>query len=358
MVLVDLTRRCNLHCPACRYHAPDRGRPSAGDETRTDFPAASFASLCGELGAMGVPEVVLTGDGEPLLHPDLIRMADVAGAGRFRSTLLTNGTLLDEATARGLVASGLDVVQISLWAATREDHARAHPGADPATFDAAVAALASLVWLRAEARAPRPRVRLFQPIDRRNAEGLARLADLAVETGCDELSLSPLRTRRGAHADLALGPEELPGLRENLEAIRRRLDAAGVAHDIDRLLLRYRLGEDAWRRTPCYVGWVQAHVKPDGAVFPCNSCEERMGSIAETAFAAIWNGPAIRAFRRSMMTREGREEAAAKHDCGYCGQIPDNRRIHRVIRWFPGRRRGRTSAGSNGRAASREGTSA
>jgi heme d1 biosynthesis radical SAM protein NirJ len=60
-----------------------------------------------------VPVLVLSG-GEPLLHPDIFAISRRAKAMGFYVGLSTNGTLIDDATARRIAAVGFDYVGISL----------------------------------------------------------------------------------------------------------------------------------------------------------------------------------------------------------------------------------------------------
>jgi MoaA/NifB/PqqE/SkfB family radical SAM enzyme len=66
-----------------------------------------------------------TGCGEPLLHPRLFEMLEVAvqGAG-CQVSLTTNGTLLGEQAVERLLATGVDAVDISLDAFTPETYAK------------------------------------------------------------------------------------------------------------------------------------------------------------------------------------------------------------------------------------------
>jgi radical SAM protein with 4Fe4S-binding SPASM domain len=99
-------------------------------------------------------------------------------------------------------------------------------------------------------------------------------------------------------------------------------------------LRRFTDGASGWAGIPCYAGWVQAHVKSDGAVHACKSCAVAMGNLRDQDFAGIWNGPNFRRFRHDMLSAEGMQAWQADLDCEFCGQLPENQRIHRVYRWF------------------------
>ncbi len=60
--------------------------------------------------------MILIGEGEPLLHPDIAGMAAAAKQAGCRVTLLTNGTILGPDRAREFAEAGLDELRVSLRA--------------------------------------------------------------------------------------------------------------------------------------------------------------------------------------------------------------------------------------------------
>jgi MoaA/NifB/PqqE/SkfB family radical SAM enzyme len=326
LVLVDLTGRCNLACPGCRYHSPQLD-PSPVEE---DIAPPLFERLCGELAALGTRRLILTGEGEPLLHPEWPRLLASARQRGLHTTLYTNATLLGERAAADLLASPPDTLVVSLWAASAETYLRAYPGA-PDRF----AAIVSNVRDLSQRRSGRgPRLRLYHPINRSNHRDLAGLPGLARTMGCDEVHFSPFRTRRGRLQALALDADETRAVCATLRSLRAPLERLGLAHNLNTTLRRFADGTAGRAGTPCYVGWVQAHVKSDGAVHPCKSCTRPVGNLREQSFAEIWNGPDFRRFRRDLLSAEGMQSWQAELDCEFCGQLPENQRIHDVFRWL------------------------
>ena len=66
-----------------------------------------------DLAAFGVPVMLFSG-GEPLMHPDLVELAEYAVSKGMRAVISTNGTLITPEKARRLKAIGLFYVGISL----------------------------------------------------------------------------------------------------------------------------------------------------------------------------------------------------------------------------------------------------
>ena len=332
-VTMDLTRRCNLRCFGCRYHSPDRLISPRGDMVTQDFPLELFQKVSAELKALGTRSLCLSGEGEPFCHPQLLDFVSLAKKAGLHLVLLTNGTLLDESAIRSLVASRLDVIKVSLWANSPEEYERSYPGADPKNFHRVLAGLKLLARVKAAHKTNLPTVVLHQPVTRDNFQDTLNLVELALGSGCDGLSFSPFKTRRGHFAAGALSPDEERSFCLALEQMRKRIEAVFVDPGVDQILRRFRLGEAVWEKLPCYIGWLQAYLKVDGTVLPCGDCRLEMGNVNEHSLQKIWNGPAFRAFRRQTRTRAGLRALSHRCDCAFCCHVLDNARVHRFFRW-------------------------
>jgi MoaA/NifB/PqqE/SkfB family radical SAM enzyme len=351
---MDLTRRCNLRCFGCRYHSPDRLTTPKGDVVLQDYPLELFRKVIAELKAMGTRSLCISGEGEPFLHPQLLDFVSTAKKAGLHLVLLTNGTLLDEANITSLIASRLDVLKVSLWANSPEEYERSYPGADPKNFPKVLAGLKLLASARAAQRTKLPAVILHQPITRDNFQNTQALVDLALDTGCDGLSFSPFKTRRGQFTAGVLSKDEERSFCLALTQMKKRLKAQFSNTGVDQILRRFRIGEAVWEKLPCYIGWLHAYLKVDGTVYPCGDCNLVMGNLHDNNFQEIWNGPAFRAFRRQTLTRAGLHALGHHCDCAFCCHVLDNARVHRFFRWVaPFGPAGRSRQGYGGDSCAR-----
>lgn len=333
-VAVRLTQRCNLHCVGCPFHSPHLTLQAREVRSMEDFPLELFKKLCGELKLMGTRSLWLTGDGEPLLHPQLFDFIEVAKEAKLSVKLITNGVLLDDAKQRCLIDSCLDVIRVSLWASSPEEYAQNYPGTSPATFFKVQDNLKSLAALKSKLNKTKPAVVLHQPINRLNFQSLEAFADLALASGCDSISLSLLRKIQGMEiSSPCLSKEEEGMVSLGLRRLKTKLQGMFPSYSMDPVLRRLEVGEAVWEKMPCYMGWITAELKMDGTVIPCCSCNLPMGNINESSMADIWNGPAYQAFRRQTITREGLAAMSRRCDCAYCNYA-DNDRVNRIFRWI------------------------
>lgn len=119
---IEATNHCNIDCATCMRNTWNVEMGLMSDET--------FAQIVKNLEAVGQPmKITFMGIGEPLAHPRTIEMiAQLKSMGHWVE-MVTNGTLLNEKRARGLIAAGLDVLWVSIDGATPENFADIRLGA-------------------------------------------------------------------------------------------------------------------------------------------------------------------------------------------------------------------------------------
>ena len=106
VVVWNMTRCCNLKCVHCYSASADIDYP---DELTTD----EGKKLIDDLAAFGAPVILFSG-GEPLLRPDLLKLAQYATDKGMRAVISTNGTLITREIAAKLKTIGLSYVGVSL----------------------------------------------------------------------------------------------------------------------------------------------------------------------------------------------------------------------------------------------------
>jgi len=293
-----------------------------------------FERLCSELQKMDTNTLVFCGDGEPLLHPRLFDLIQIAHNSGFRTVLLTNGTLLDETRVRALVDSRLDLVRVSLWASSSDEYRINYPGTDVNNFAKVENGLHILASVKDSQRSTLPHVTLHFVINRNNFRGIDSFVDLALETQCNGVSFSPLHTIFGQFASQGLSPPEEKILKAQLLRGKQKLCSFDLEHNIHETIRRYEIGEDVRQKLPCYIGWMHCRVKVDGTVRPCNACQWPVGNLRQQSFHQVWNSPAYRLFRAKMLSPDTGHVIDKRCDCSFCCYISDNMRVHRFYKWF------------------------
>ncbi|MEW6607905.1 MAG: radical SAM protein [bacterium] len=122
-ISIEITNLCNLKCLMC---CRPRLQRKIGN---MEF--GLYKRLVDEISHQYVSSLYLTGDGEPLLHPQLIEMIQYAKTmGIERVCVGTNCMLLDEGISKQIISSGLDVIVFSVDAATQKTYQKLREGGD------------------------------------------------------------------------------------------------------------------------------------------------------------------------------------------------------------------------------------
>jgi Fe-coproporphyrin III synthase len=300
-----LTERCNSRCVSCDYWR----------NGRADISRDSVAALLPGLASLGTRAILISG-GEPLVHPEWAEIAGVLRERGFTLWLLTSGLSLTKHAAK--VAGLFQSVTVSLDAATRETYV-AIRGLD--AFDTVCAGIRAAVDAGVSTS-----VRVT--VQRANYRELPCLVVLAQRMGTQQISFLAADVsnphvfgrREGAGPDVALRPDDLPGLERVLTVMEAEQAAdfrsgfiAESPSKLRRILQYYSAlcGRAAYPAVRCNAPEFSAVIDAEGRLRPCFFIPgppdvRRHGSFEETL-----NDDAMVALRRAI--REGR-----RSECKTC----------------------------------------
>ena len=118
--VMGVTNRCNLSCPMCLRAVREFPGPELGFD---------FFRIVIDQGAPFFRYISLDGPGEPMLNPDIHRIAEYCRAAGIRVVYSTNATMLSPENIDAILSSGLDHIIFSVNGATREVFEKYNRGA-------------------------------------------------------------------------------------------------------------------------------------------------------------------------------------------------------------------------------------
>lgn len=273
---LEVSRACNLRCPAC---------PTQPWRVRDDRPALmsweTYRRVVEDVRG-SVHYLHLYSTGEPLLNPRLPDFIRHAGRLRMHTTVSSNFLELDERSADELTAAGLDRIMVSLDGASAATYERFKRRGD---FDLLTRNVALLAEVKRKWKSAKPLLDMQLIIDRANRGETAAFLRLAARLGADCVSFKTLGVPR------ALLPER--------EA-RRLMDFLPTQERLS----RYRGGR-VIPGSKC-VGMRMGCVASNGRLAACIfDVELRLspGHALETPFPELWRSVAYRDLRRKMAAR-------------------------------------------------------
>ncbi len=271
-LVAELTYSCPLRCAYCSnpVHVGQRDAALSTDD---------WLQVIEEAGDLGALHVHFTG-GEPLLCKDLVALVRRARKKQFYTNLITSGTPLSFERLEELRAAGLDHVQLSFQAVTRESNLRI------AGVDAIEQKVQVARWTKALGLALTVNI----VVHKQNLSELPQLIALAETFEPHRIELANAQYLGWA----LLNRENLLPSASELELARNLAQAAQTRlHgkiDVLSVLPDYY----ANRPRPCMQGWAQSYavVTPDGLVLPCHAARDLPGivydNVRASSLSQIW----------------------------------------------------------------------
>jgi radical SAM protein with 4Fe4S-binding SPASM domain len=119
---IETSSKCNLRCPLCVNR-------KLGKDEKKDMDFELFKKIIDQI-AGRVHNVNLFHRGEPLMNPEIADMIKYASRAELKTSLHTNGTMLEGEVSRQILHSGLDYLSFSFDGYSPDIYERNRKGAE------------------------------------------------------------------------------------------------------------------------------------------------------------------------------------------------------------------------------------
>lgn len=288
---LSLTNRCNLRCKMCNVWA--------NYQPENELSLDEIKAIIGQAADWGIKEINLCG-GEPLLSPYCFQVIKHAKLKGMKAILTTNGTVINESTAREIIETKVDIVCISLDGSSASVHDRIR-GQDGA-YQKIIQGIASLNKYREDSC---PITVLIFTLHNENLDELLDYIRLARRLQIDALYVTSLvldNVKLYSHAQQS--PLWITG--DRLKKLDEVIDSASLlqndyyefTYPSFNLIKRYFRGELKKNDWTCFAGFRRFVICSDGNV---QMCGEIIGNIRQTKdMKKIWQARAARDKRKKI----------------------------------------------------------
>ncbi len=319
-IYIEPTNICNLDCRTCMRNVWDEPPGRMEDETFQRI-------LAGIRQVTPRPTVFFGGFGEPLSHPEILTMISQAAATGAAVELITNGILLDESMAAGLLKAGLDTLWVSIDGATPQSYDDVRLGA---ALPRVIENLQRWRSLRAQAYWSTAQLGIAFVAMQRNLHELPEVIRLGTHLGASRFSISNVlahtdelrkeilyersQYEQGYHSASALPHVSLP-----------RMDSTPETQAVLSRLFNNSLHVEINGTSPArainscpFIEKGSLSVRWDGRVSPClpllhthdsyldhhqrRSHAYSVGNILEHDLLEVWNTPSYQSLRSRLQS--------------------------------------------------------
>jgi MoaA/NifB/PqqE/SkfB family radical SAM enzyme len=284
-----------------------------------------------------VQAVILSGMGDPLVHPDIYAMIAMVKARGWQLTVLTN---LVAADIDRLEISGVDQLLIGVHGVTPQSYTAFHPGWTEKHFSTMCRYLRRL-------SAAGVRCRHVQVINRDTAPEVVDMVRFGKMFGADRVNFK-LASLYGGTEDCSISASQRDELLSTaIPAARALAHELSVSTNLD--LFERQLSaamRDLRATTPiasvgCFMGYVYTRITVDRDVLFCCNSNVRVGSLRQARFSELWYGDAWQALRRRLRSGE------YLTGCDKCGKFEQNAKWSQRYREHAGEQAWRQAVGAS-----------
>lgn len=271
-IYIEPTNLCNLSCVFCARENMRRGtmhlRLDGFQRALRDLPAGSY--------------ITMTGNGEPLLNPDIYEMiASASGAGMYVS-MITNATALNERNQDRLIDSGVSRVQISFQSLDRDTYGAIMRNAN---FERTLENVLGFI----------------KKVREREKKIFISISTVKVKEGEKYAAVSKRFWEKMPIDNYYEG-----------ELLSLQSDSA----EYEQCVI-----DEQEEYLPCANPWIDVKINADGAVIPCVqdfSCKYTIGNIYKNTLLEILNGEEAKRFRCASLHGDMEFLDKIGYHCGQC----------------------------------------
>ena len=272
-LLAELTYSCPLQCPYC-------SNPLDYAQLSSELSTNDWKRVLKQSREMGAVQLGFSG-GEPLVRKDLVELVSYAQQLGYYTNLITSGYNMDEAKIIALKEAGLDHIQVSIQASSKE-------------LNDFIAGTESFQHKKNVAKLIKkhgyPMV-LCVVLHRHNIHQVQDILEMAIELGADYVELANTQYYGWAQHNrdqLMPSQEQL----QSAEVVAKEYQASQQGR-----MKIYYVVPDYYEGRPkaCMNGWGTTFltIAPDGLALPCHSARQLPNfdcpSVRDHSISNIWN---------------------------------------------------------------------
>jgi MoaA/NifB/PqqE/SkfB family radical SAM enzyme len=320
-IQIHPTNYCNLKCIFC----PTRALVKELDRKR-ELTREEWLRVIQEGNELGAREWHLCGGGEPLFFKEdtLAVMKKIKESGRS-GEIITNGTFLQEETAREIVEMEWDKIYISLDSPIAETQNFLRQAN---CFDTIIDGTKNLVRWKERLKKSKPEVYFHMVVCNKNYRQVPEMVKLAYMLKVEGISLNALNIWKPEINKLRLRErkkEEFRKMVERSEKMARELKVSTNIQDFSKFLFaekanvmdkamieEVKKNQDSFASIACYYPWYNISIFADGRALPCFILKDRGENVKEKSLKEIWFGDYFAGIRQKFLANK------LKEDCSKC----------------------------------------
>lgn len=281
-IYLDINNFCNLNCIFCWEHSPFIHSKKFKKRNILDF--ATIMKIVDAAAQLKTDQIAISGDGEPLLHPQIKEIISYIKGKKIELQLTTNCTFKADLIPH---ISHINYLQVNLSAANEKSYYLIHNPKDTEGFGKIIKNLKILAALRKKYNYPF--IEITYIVNNANYKGISEMFDLVKKLKINQLTLIPVETTDSTKK-ISLDQKEIAQFLK----ICKKINANKFifTHNLKNILRGFTNYEKSpYNFNQCFTGWFNLFIDFKQSVRICCHNERLVvGNLKKHSLEQIWNG--------------------------------------------------------------------
>ncbi len=279
---INISNTCNYRCKFCLSHSP-LIKAEDGDNPIRFMPLSDIKRIIEQAKILGTENIYICGEGETLIHPDIIEVISYIAEHKLNITIMTN------ASNSGIVSEMLSLSPnpklsflVNLSACNRDMFNKIY-GVEKRIYDAVLDNIGKLI--------KKYPVALSYIVFKDTYKDILTFVKLAGSLGVKIVKLKQPILYKKAHKKIMLSNRELKEVIQSLGDIKAIAKKYSIKLDFKELIDLYFPKLKRMRIDKCYNGWFFAKIQTNGDVYICCKENRPIGRVNKGNFKDVLFSP-------------------------------------------------------------------
>jgi len=336
IIVPYVTNVCTMNCVGCWHHSFRKRDSLSLTSEKQHIKTENFMRIIDEAGKMNVRSVILSGSGEPFMHPDILRFIQYIKQKNMECHVVTNGAFIKEDNLITLSSLRLDSLILSLWDHDSKRYEELRPG-----HGRALENIKRWMKFYKTKKMLLPKLKLVYLISNKNYSYVNEMYEFSKIYAINSILFKLFRIEDGMTNDFLLSQKQIAAVIAQLERISM-INKGRIPtniHEIHSFLKRVQVKNGLYqnnflREMPCYIGWFYTIILLNGDVSPCCGCRKyALGNVYKNSLSEIWNSKLYEEFRYNTLTDKHSGMYKNWHCGDLCSDYNINLRLNNYFGW-------------------------
>ena len=334
---LDVSNPCNIDCNYCWFYSKYLKNPPSYEFKKSMINYRDFKNLVNDLARLSTDTILFTGAGEPFLHPKINDMIKFVKEKKIKLQIFTNGTIINEESAKTIIETETDELFISVSASNPITYVKVHPNQKEKLFFDSEKNIKRLIKLKKEKRKKNPNIVLLFVICRDNYNDVIEMADWAFKLGVDSIRYQ--LAHNGDASEVELLDKQKEFVREKILKVKKKFKGTSlhinpnIFFQLENTDKNNEWYESHYEKKGCYVGWFFSRLWADNKISFCCIKKEVEHFKHKNSFWSLWKSQKYDKYRNAARSF-GKENILLTQnyflidkDCSHCGNYEINEKV-------------------------------